>query len=272
MAMDEVLDLANEERPTEPEPRETYQVRYTKAEFREIDRLLRRSSYEKPLLIFLLVFLFFRPSGPVVLVVIAAVVLLPLLGWVFRRKSADRDREERLDRICASTYEYQIFDDHISATICHDGEETRARFDFADIERIEQLDKWLLVHSGGTSYIIRKNELQENSVIYSFMYQNPAKVKKITLLDRWRIISILLFIASLLSIWGALTLVAVVSEANGLFVENMWLFFVMTPIPIASIMFGRVLKKKGYPYKKNIIVGIVMTLLLCVYGAFIFIS
>lgn len=45
----------------------------------------------------------------------------------------------------------------------------------------------------------------------------------------------------------------------------------MTPIPIASIVWGFVLKSKGCKYKKNIIVGIIMTVLLCMYGSFTFI-
>ena len=65
---------------------------------------------------------------------------------------------------------------------------------------------------------------------------------------------------------GALALVGAVSNANGLFVENMWLFFLLTPIPITSIIFGFVLKSKGYKYKKNIIVGFIIYLNLILSG------
>ena len=53
--------------------------------------------------------------------------------------------------------------------------------------------------------------------------------------------------------------------------ENMWVFFLFLPVPIASIGFGFYLKKKGYKYKKNVIVGFIMATLLCVYGSFTFI-
>ncbi|MBQ2875799.1 MAG: hypothetical protein IJE25_02175, partial [Clostridia bacterium] len=53
--------------------------------------------------------------------------------------------------------------------------------------------------------------------------------------------------------------------------ENMWIFFLFLPVPIASIVFGFYLKKKGYKYKKNVIVGIIMAALLCIYGSFTFI-
>ena len=51
----------------------------------------------------------------------------------------------------------------------------------------------------------------------------------------------------------------------------MWVFFLFLPIPIASIVSGFYLKKKGYKYKKNIIVGFIMAALLCIYGSFSFI-
>ena len=102
------------------------------------------------------------------------------------------------------------------------------------------------------------------------MYKNPSKIIEPPVSNKWRTISTILFVASLLSIMGALALVGAVSNANGLFVENMWLFFLLTPIPITSIIFGFILKSKGYKYKKNIIVGFIMTFFLCIYGLFTF--
>ena len=66
-------------------------------------------------------------------------------------------------------------------------------------------------------------------------------------------------------------MVGAMSEANGLFTENMWVFFLMTPIPLSSIIFGFILKSKGYQYKKNVIVGLIVVILLCVYGSFAFV-
>ena len=117
--------------------------------------------------------------------------------------------------------------------------------------------------------MIRKSDLKENSAFYSYMYKNPSKTVDEPILNKWRVTSILLFIASLLSILGALALAG--TRSNGLFVENMWAFFLLTPIPIASTIFGFILKSKGYKYKKNIIVGLIMTFLLCIYGSFVFI-
>lgn len=128
----------------------------------------------------------------------------------------------------------------------------------------------MFLQFGGQSFIIRKSDLNENSAFYSFMYKNPSKIIEPSISNKWRTISIILFVASLLSIMGALSLVGAVSNVNGLFVENMWLFYLLTPIPITSIIFGFVLKSKGYKYRKNIIVGFIMTFFLCIYGSFTF--
>lgn len=141
---------------------------------------------------------------------------------------------------------------------------------FNDIEQIHQYDNWLFLQIGGQLYVLRKRELKENSAFYSFMYKNPLKTKASAMPGKWRAISIILFVASLLSLNGALILVGAVSNANNLFIENMWLFFLMTPIPISSIILGFVLKSKGYKYKKNIVAGIIMTFFLCLYGSFTF--
>ena len=53
--------------------------------------------------------------------------------------------------------------------------------------------------------------------------------------------------------------------------DNMWVYYLFTPIPIASFCAGLIFRKKGYPYKKNLIAGIIVTLLLCVYGSYPFI-
>jgi TRAP-type C4-dicarboxylate transport system permease small subunit len=88
-----------------------------------------------------------------------------------------------------------------------------------------------------------------------------------------RAISILLFIFSICSIWGALMGVAILSASNPHTMgnENMWVFFLFLPIPLASIVFGFYLKKKGVKYKKNVIVGFIMAAFLCIYGSFTFI-
>lgn len=99
----------------------------------------------------------------------------------------------------------------------------------------------------------------------------PPKAEKRKPYGGLRAISILLFVLSICTIWGALIAVAALSSINGMTVENTWAFFLFLPVPIASIVFGFYLKKKGFKYKKNVIVGFIMAGVLTLYGSFSFI-
>ncbi len=82
---------------------------------------------------------------------------------------------------------------------------------------------------------------------------------------------LLLFILTLLSIYFAMFLVLAKTNENKAAVENMWLFFVPLPIPLASLILGRIYKKKGFKTTKNIVAGIIFTILFVLYGSFTFI-
>lgn len=86
-------------------------------------------------------------------------------------------------------------------------------------------------------------------------------------------LSLTLFILSIASIFFALIVMAILSSfvnVNDAY-KNMWVFFVFAPIPIGSVIFGFICKKKGISAKKNIITGFIMLPFLIIYGCFCFI-
>lgn len=277
VSTDEILGFINKTQITKDEPNEAYRFNFKKTELNEIYRLQRKAVYKKPIIFTLLsvflIILFIGSSAPSFMIGIAFGILF--IGTVSNIKGIrkyNKTWKNSIERICASTYEYKIFEDYIIVNIYRKNEIIRtSKCCFTDIELIQQFDKWLFLQFGGQSFIIRKNELKENSAFYSYMYKNPSKTIENIIPNKWRVISIVLFVASLLSILGAIALVGAVSSVNNLFVESMWMFFLFTPIPIASAIFGFILKSKGYKYKKNIIAGIIVTFFLCIYGAFAFI-
>ena len=86
---------------------------------------------------------------------------------------------------------------------------------------------------------------------------------------KWCIVSTTLFFASILTVFAGL-IISALSKYDNTFIENFEIFFFLTPIPIASIILGIVLKHIGYKGNKNIQIGIIMTLFLCLYGALCF--
>lgn len=264
ISVDEILHPESKEQSAEIQPNESYRFTFLKQELNEIYRLQRKSVYKRPIvftiLCVLMILFFIGSSAPDVMIGFAfGMFLIGAVSHIKGIRTYSKAWKNSIEKICKSTYEYKVFDNYISVNIYRKNEKIReSKCFFTDIEQIQQFDKWLFLQFGGQSFIIRKSDLKENSAFYSYMYKNPSRIIEPPVSNKWRTISIILFAASLLSIMGALALVGAVSNANGLFVENMWLFFLLTPIPISSIIFGFVLKSKGYKYKKNIIVGFIM--------------
>ena len=87
----------------------------------------------------------------------------------------------------------------------------------------------------------------------------------------YRIISIVLFLASILSLFICACIVDAMITTDYNATDNMWIFFVFAIIPVSSVIYGFVIKKKGYKYKKNVITGIIMAVVMCIYGCFSFV-
>lgn len=276
VSIDEILDVEDYQKCPNVMPNESYQFNYSMAELNELHRLQIKTIYKRPVVFTLicatLIVFFIGSAAPDLMIGFAfgmlAIGVTSHLKGIF---AYNKVWKNSLCRICESTYQYEFFEKYIAVSIYRKNEKIRhSKCYYTDIEQMQTFGKWLIFQFSGQSFIIRKSDLKENSAVYSYMYKNPTKAVEYSVPNKWRIASTVLFVASLLSILGALALVGIVSDANGLFVENMWLFFLLTPIPIASIVLGFALKAKGYKYKKNIIVGIIMTLFLCIYGSFSF--
>ncbi len=277
ISIDEIINSENKEENAEIQPNESYRFTFSKQELNEIYRLQRRSIYKRPIIFtvfcVLMIVFFIESSAPDVMIgFVFGMLLIGVASHIKGIRAYGRAWKNSTERICKSTYVYEIFEDYIGVNIYRENEKIReSKCFFEDIEQIQQFGKWLFLQFGGQSFIIRKSDLKENSAFYSFMYKNPSRTMEKPINNTWKVLSIILFVASLLSIFVALVLVGIVSNANKLFVENMWLFFLFAPIPIASLVLGFMLKAKGYKYKKNTIAGIIMAALLCIYGSFSFI-
>ncbi len=277
ISVDEILGCSIEEKIDEVLPNEIYEFNFTKEEFKEINRLQRKRLYKRPaILIFVCVlYIFFAFAYPDLEYLLSFVIGVLLVAVVYHVKGIrvyNKAWKSSSERVCQATYEYKVYDDYFKVNIYRNGEKIReAKCYYTDIEQIHQVGMWLLIQFGGQSFVLRKIDLKENSAIYSYMYKNPTKTKDGELAYKRKNISDLLFASSILSFFVAVIIWGYISNANKLFTETIWILFLFTPIPITSLVFGYVSNKKGYKFKKNIVVGIVMTALLCIYGSFSFI-
>lgn len=173
-------------------------------------------------------------------------------------------------RLLASTYSIEAYDDYISIAISRDNqvkELLNIRFD--EIKGMLLWGNFFEIQYLDHLYPVKRDILIQNSVFYSLYEKSQAKKERKAPKGALKLISIILPIVSVASIWVSwMCVVSPLGVNFGLneLSQRMWIFLLFIPIPIASILLGFYLKKKGFKYLLNIIVGIIILLVLCLYG------
>ena len=89
-----------------------------------------------------------------------------------------------------------------------------------------------------------------------------------------KLVLLVLFVATIASLWGALYSVSLVNtlipQYGFNFTKNLWVFWCWLPVPISSIILGKKYKKEGFKCTKNIVAGYIIAVFLFMYGAFVF--
>ena len=276
ISVDDILGVSEETQAVE-QPKEEYRLSFTKDEVMKICKAEQSKLIRKIVLVVLLssVSLFtaynssFSGSEYMIAGVSATCIFLLLNHLVKFRKAWKKNAE----KVSSSDYEYRVYDDYFNVIIRHQGEKVRDfKYSFDDILNMTQVDDFITMQFGSGLFLLRKSDLKENSVFYNLLSKMSQKRDLTVPRNKWRLISIISLIASLLS-----PLAAFLASSEMLFryydtstQEYMWVFFAFVPIPIASVVVGFIMKSKGYVYLKNIVVGIIVAVLLCLFGTFFF--
>ena len=273
-------DILSEDEPiteNKSEPKEAYIFKYEKSDLQEVFKkarfpLIKRAIIFTLACIVLFVFLVAAEANDTIIGLLLGYFLLGVISHIKGYFAYGKAWKVSENRLLESTYSYEIFEGYFILNISKDSEITRTqKIYFDDIEKTLSFGNYIVLQFAGQSYIIKKDALIADSAFISICNSTSNKVDMNKPKDKLKIISILLFVLSICTIWGALFVVSILSAINQTMNENMWVFFLFLPIPIASIVFGFYLKKNGYKYKKNIIVGFIMAILLFMYGSFTFI-
>lgn len=275
VSVDEMLGFENaeeaEEENKKSEPKEMYTLRFEKEEIKELSKAQMNPIYKKfavmvslNVIILMIAFSNSNETAAFFLLFFVANLISGILSIRKSKKLVDK----AFCRISNSGYEYRLFDDCMTADVFRNNEKAvQYRFGYTDLEKVFHQGKWLVIQVSGQIFYLRKKDLQENSLLNAFVYKLIVKSeKKQKLPAKYKVVSIALFVASLLSIIAGIATAGMLST----FPESMWVFFLFVPIPVASVIFGLLISKKGYKCVKNIVVGIIMTIMLCIYGSFSF--
>lgn len=281
VSVDEILDVGNDtdadKTPSEPElmPNEAYTVSFTKEELREIGKGDCKPLYRNAIIFsaFFLYWIFTALWNSASDAVIGFVIGIFLLGAIVHGKRIYNQKKfwkQWQKRAIDTVYEYKVYENYLCVNLYCGKEKTRhSKFLFEDIEFMQHVGRFLCICVSNQLYYLRKSDLSENSFFYAYLYQNPNKMRKSPVSDKWKIISNLLFAVTLCT---PIAIGPLIGLLGGNFERDMWICFLLTPIPIASIVYGCVWKAKGWNCKKNIIVGIIVLFLLCAFGSFTFLS
>lgn len=277
VSIDDILSEAEPIKENKNEPNEAYVFKYEKSDLQEVFKkarfpLIKRAIIFTLACIALFVSLAATGANDTIIGLLLGFFLIGVISHIKGYFAYSKAWKTGESRILESTYSYEIFEGYFILNISKNEEVTKTlKIYFDDIEKIHSFGNYLVLQIAGQSYMIKKDVLIPESTFITFCNHTPDKVEAKKPKDKLKIISILLFVLSICTIWGALIGVAVLSGINQAMTENMWILFLFLPVPIASIVFGFYLKKKGYKYKKNVIVGMIMAALLCIYGSFTFI-
>ena len=233
--------------------------------------ILRKGFISTLLLLLLLTFLAFSFEDTLGIALAVFTFVFALLILIINAK-ANKLNKKRIDTFVKKHYTYELYEKHIRVILRDEKGE--------DKEYVIPLKKRKIFLEKGFLFFFDKNiafplpisELKENSKFLTLKKNSPFKrnthAKKRTILEKWALV---FFIASIASLWGAMFVMATLSAQNHRFTDNMWVFFLFLPITISSIILGIACNVKGIKNKKNIIAGLIVSILLCIYGSFSFV-
>ena len=276
VSVDEILGFGQEEE-TVTLPQETYTFQYTRDELRAIDRIQRKTLYKSPALLVIVGILMLvasiKTSAPDVMIgFVIGMITCGILGYVKGFRAYNKYSKEWLEWIPQLRYEYSLFEESFYLRVYRENEMIReSKWSYDDIKSVRALGDWLMMQIGGESVILRKNDLNEDSAFYAYKKKKIDKPVSTPIPKKWKKISNVLVVASVLSIFGAVAVVNAVSSVNNLYEGNMWILFLFLPIPIACTVLAIVLQIKYRRYTGEIIVGLIITAFLCGFGSLSFI-
>lgn len=180
---------------------------------------------------------------------------------------------ERVEKLSTGEYSYSFFYDHFICEVTRDGSlSMQQKIFFKDIKKIIVYDNYIFVVTSPFLLFLRKNELQPDGFFMRYVEETSKTKISTKKATAYRTVSVILFILSLLSLHLAMISLSLLFERTGDILNpiemfnNLWIFFAFIPIPLSSIIFGIFLKKKKLKYAKNIVIGVIMTFLLTIFG------
>lgn len=271
ISVDELLDLTAEEALQSQLPLEEYKFMYPESELSVINRqwLWMLAKRALPSLAFLLLFIIagcIFVEGNFSTGAVFGLILCSFLTHCFTILRTRKSMQRTSKWICRNCYHYKLYEDRLELSVTRGGaERSHISIPYSEIENGFDIGDYLLLQINNALYIVCKANLKESSRLNRYVQKKPGDKKTLSrnLLDT---LGTIVFVIAILSFFVAQAISTehfAVDDSGRAF---LWYFWFL-PVPVASIVFGVVLWKNGLKYKKNIIAGIIVALLMGMSGS-----
>lgn len=279
VSVDEILGISGKQEDTVPLPNEIYTFNFTQSELNALRKFLGKGTVIQSTVYFLITALFlfaaFWMQAPDLLIgcfIGVAFITIPLfIIKIVKFKKAWKSNESRIRE---TTYEYKIYEDHFTIFLYKGNEKVReSKHEFSAIEQVIDADAvhFFIVTIGGQIFILKKDLLPKDSFFFTCLKEKAQKKQPKAMDKKQHTISVALSALSILSLFFSFFLIETISRHSANSIQHAFVPFLFIPIPLACAIYGIVMKRKQYKSKTNIVIGIVMTVLLVIYGSFSFI-
>lgn len=201
---------------------------------------------------------------------IPLILLIIIVASIVKTKSATKNLvASSLKQRPNLKMEYLFGNDHFDIISKSDNSYSTYSVQYSDLKYKSQDDNYIYCTFDNMYCVIDKQSCDEQ-VLHLLGLAIPSSNSQ----RKTKALLLTFFILSIASILIALMIVVICINASPIpdfplaIAEYMWIFFLLTPITITSTILGIVMLGKGFKCKKNIIAGIIMTLILCIYGSF----
>lgn len=270
ITVDELLGCAEEITAEVSSAKESYVFSYAKEEIKKIfgqskKQLIFSIAFFTVFAVGFFVWMFFDTEERAGIGIVFGILIMSLIILIKSFLINSKNYKKLIERIPKSLYDVKAYDDCFTVKVSRDGEvKSDFKFDYNDIEQFLDYGDFLYIIANDIAVILRKSDLVQNSVFTLLSKSNPEKTvvsKKGMVITR--VALNILFVLAIFSELVPMILVGLLPSAEDLLVENQWLLLTGLPIPIASLVLGIIFKRKGFKCTKNIVVGIIFTLLIC---------
>lgn len=180
---------------------------------------------------------------------------------------ANANARKKAGRVVGTLCRYDMYDDFMVASMYMNDECVESeKIYYKDIDQIVILKDFYIFVSLGQSWIIKRRELSQESLVEQAVKKTPLRKVVNPVTSVWNNLAGVLNGISIASAFLCAILVTTLSQDEAL--KEMWMFALFIPFSLGALGLGIYLKKKADKGRPSIIIGIAMTVILFGFSMF----